>query len=509
MININREIMRLVQYALKHGLIKEEDVNYSINRILAVLDLNEFEKTEVEDEDLPYAAPILENMLDWAWENKRLEENTVTYRDLLDTEIMASFLPRPSEVINTFYKIHETDKKAASDFYYSFSRLTNYVRDDRIEKDIEWTTPTKYGDIVLTINLSKPEKDPKAIAAALTMPSSNYPKCLLCPENEGYKGTVAHPARGNHRIIPLTIHNEKWYMQYSPYRYYNEHCILLNSQHVPMKVSRITFCRLLDFLDFLPHYFIGSNADLPIVGGSILSHDHYQGGNYEFPMAKAGIYKEIKFEGFDGVEGGLVDWAMSVIRLRCAEKAPIIDLAEKIFYKWKRYSDESVDILCETDGIPHNTITPIARMRDGKYELDLVLRNNRTSERYPDGIFHPHPQYHHIKKENIGLIEVMGLAVLPARLKDEISVLRYYLLHPERGEELRENDSMAKHLRWFEQLRKMDINRDNVDEVLHNEIGKIFAKILENAGVYKTDEQGRAAFDRFIDYVNMPEQETL
>lgn len=502
MIDINREIGRLVQYGRKHGLLEEEDINYCINRILAVLGLNDFKEVDIPEEDLPYPAPILSNILDFAAQKGVLEEDTVTYRDLLDSEIMAAITPRPSEVVREFYRIHQKDPKQASDFYYRFSQSTNYIRGDRIVKDIAWTTPTEYGDIVLTINLSKPEKDPKAIAAALTMPSSNYPQCLLCPENEGYQGTVAHPARGNHRIIPLMLGEEKWYLQYSPYLYYQEHCILLNANHVPMKVSEKTFQRLLGFLDFLPHYFVGSNADLPIVGGSILSHDHYQGGNFEFPMAKAGLFHQVTFRGFGEIQAGLVDWPMSVIRLRGDSKERLVQLCMKILEDWKGYSDPKVDIISETHRTPHNTVTPIARRRDNLYEMDLVLRNNRTDERYPDGIFHPHPQYHHIKKENIGLIEVMGLAVLPARLKNEIHMLKYYLLHPEREEEIQDSESLYKHLKWYESLKSMQLNHDNVTETIYAEIGRVFTRILENAGVFKTTATGRAAFLQFVDYVN-------
>lgn len=502
MTDINRELGRLVQYGLQKGLIYREDAPYTLNRLLAVLGLNDYTPCETPLEELEYPAPILEEILEWAAENGRLESNTPVYRDLLDTELMACLMPRPSEVVKTFQERYETDKKAATDYYYELSCASNYIRKDRIAKDILWKTPTKYGDIIITINLSKPEKDPKAIAAALSMPSATYPKCLLCRETEGYKGNVSQPPRGNHRLIPLELGGEQWFLQYSPYVYYNEHCIFLKGEHVPMKVSKRSFERLLDIVTLLPHYFVGSNADLPIVGGSILTHDHFQGGNFEFPMARAGLCKELSFDGFPGVEAGLVDWPMSVIRLKSAEKKDLIALGGKILDVWRGYSDEDVNILAHTEKTPHNTITPIARFRDGKFELDLVLRNNRTTEEHPLGLFHPHAQYHHIKKENIGLIEVMGLAILPARLKTELALLEEALVSPEKEAELRRNESMGAHLPWLEELKAKGPTRENVEALVRQEIGVIFSKILENAGVYKTDEAGRAGFLRFIDAVN-------
>lgn len=502
MININREIARLVEYGVQHSLLHKEDVAYATNRILAVLGLNDYSPEEVQAENLRYPAPILENILEWSAENGRLESNTPVYRDLLDTELMTCLMPRPSEIISQFRSLYHVDKKAATDYYYKLSRDSNYIRVDRIEKDEMWVTPTRYGDIVITINLSKPEKDPKAIAAARNMPSATYPKCLLCRETEGYKGNVSQPPRGNHRLIPLTLGNEQWYLQYSPYVYYNEHCILLNSKHTPMKVSRKSFERLLEFIEFLPHYFVGSNADLPIVGGSILSHDHFQGGNYEFPMAKAKINQPITLKGYEDITAGLVDWPMSVIRLAGTDKKKLCDIADKILTLWRAYSDESAEILAFTGDTPHNTITPIARFRDGKFELDLVLRNNRTTEEHPLGLFHPHAEYHHIKKENIGLIEVMGLAILPARLKTELAKIQDCLLHPEKEAELLADESLKVHAEWYYTLKELHPTEQNVKHIIQQSIGEIFSKILENAGVYKTDEAGRAAFLRFIDHVN-------
>ena len=502
MINIDHEITRLVTYGIRHGLLHKEDACYATNRILAVLGKNDFTPEPAEDETLRYPAPILENILDWAAENGILESNTPVYRDLLDTELMDCLMPRPSEVIAQFRTLYQVNKKAATDYYYKLSRDSNYIRTDRIEKDKMWTASTRYGDIIITINLSKPEKDPKAIAAARSIPSSGYPKCLLCREAEGYKGNAAQPARGNHRLIPLQLCGEPWFLQYSPYVYYNEHCILLNGRHVPMKVSRTSFVRLLEFIEQLPHYFVGSNADLPIVGGSILSHDHFQGGNYEFPMAKAPVYKKVQFAGFEDISAGLVDWPMSVIRLAGTDKEKLCDLADKILCKWRKYSDAASDILAFSGETPHNTITPIARFRNGKFEIDLVLRNNRTTDEHPLGIFHPHAEYHHIKKENIGLIEVMGLAILPARLKDELAQLEDCLCHPEKEKDLLENESMQKHLDWYYALKAMHPAPGNAKVLIQEQVGVIFSKILENAGVYKTDQAGKAGFLRFIDSIN-------
>lgn len=500
---ISLNIARLIQFGVKKGLIQEEDVVYSRNRIMAVLGLNDYdEEAQAADEELETPAPILDSILDWAAENGVLESNTPVYRDLLDTELMACVMPRPSEVNWTFNALYENDKKAATDYYYSLSKNSNYIRTDRVKKNVLWKAKTDYGDMIITINLSKPEKDPKAIAAARNMPSSFYPKCLLCKENEGFKGNVSLPARGNHRIIPITFNEEQWFMQYSPYVYYNEHCIFFKGEHIPMAVTRKTFERLLEIVTYLPHYFVGSNADLPIVGGSILSHDHFQGGNAEFPMAQAPVYQRVLFKGFEAVEAGLVDWPMSVIRLKSTDKAQMVALADKILTRWRAYSDESVGIFAFTNETPHNTITPISRFRDGKFELDLVLRNNRTNEEHPLGIFHPHAEYHHIKKENIGLIEVMGLAILPARLINELKQIQYYLLHQDEEQKLYNDLALSVHAVWYEELKAENPTQDNVEDIVRHSIGVIFSNILENAGVYKRNGEGEAAFLRFIESCN-------
>ena len=448
--SINTEINRLLNFAKQNMLINEDDYYYAANRLLDVLKVDAFEP-EFVDEKLPTAMPILENMLDYAAE-KGLIENTTENRDLFDTRIMDCVMPRPSEVVRRFTNDYARSPKAATDEFYKMSIASNYIRKDRIDKNIVWKTATEYGDLDITINLSKPEKDPRDIAKAKLAPSSGYPKCLLCRENEGYAGHPGHPARETHRLIPLRLSAHRWFLQYSPYTYYNEHCIVLNRKHVPMKVSRKSFENLLDFVTIFPHYFLGSNADLPIVGGSILSHDHYQGGRYTFAMAKAPIEKFYTFPGFEDIKVGRVKWPMSTIRLQGEDREELADLAEKILDAWRKYSDPSVEILAETDGTPHNTITPIARRRGNLYELDLVLRNNRTTKEHPLGLFHPHAEVHHIKKENIGLIEVMGLAVLPARLKKEMARV---------GEELVKGTpdisgmtEIASHADWYKMLRE-------------------------------------------------------
>ena len=425
-IDLSLEISRLLHYGLQQGLLEKEDLSYSANRMLALLGAREFTPQPVEEE-LPYPAEPLERVCDWAAQQGLLDPDTRDARDQLDTEVMNCMMPRPSQVAREFYSRYQADKKSATDYYYHLSRASHYIRVDRVEKDKMWTAPTEYGDLVITINLSKPEKDPKAIAAARNAPQAGYPKCALCRENEGYLGSLNQAARGNHRLIPLTLGGEPWYLQYSPYVYYNEHCIVLSGEHRPMKVTRQSFQRLLEFVTFLPHYFVGSNADLPIVGGSILTHDHFQGGYYEFPMAKAPVREKVCFPGFENVEAGIVKWPMSVIRLRSADREALVDLADKILTSWRGYSDESADILAFTGDTPHNTITPIARRRGEDFELDLVLRNNRTTQEHPLGLFHPHAEYHHIKKENIGLIEVMGLAILPPRLLTETELLEAHL----------------------------------------------------------------------------------
>lgn len=494
---INHEINRLLNFALQKNLIKEEDRIYASNMILGLLKLNEFEAEEI-NETLETASPILDNILDYAAE-KKLIENTVTERDLFDTHIMNCLMPRPSEVIGEFKHLYSDSPEKATDYYYNLSIASNYIRKDRIDKNIIWKTETEYGDLDITVNLSKPEKDPKEIAKAKLVKSSSYPKCLLCKENEGFFGTLNHPARQNHRIIPMTLAGHKYFMQYSPYTYYNEHCIIFNSDHTPMKINRKTFENLLNFVNVLPHYFAGSNADLPIVGGSILSHDHYQGGRYTFAMEKAPIEKTYSVPGYEDISVGRVKWPMSAIRVSSDNKEKLVELADHILTSWRKYSDPSVEILSESDNEPHNTITPIARMRDDKYELDLVLRNNRTTEEYPLGIFHPHNEVHHIKKENIGLIEVMGLAVLPARLKSELNSVKEALIN--NVPDISNDESISKHSDWYKQLReKYDIiNEDNADSIIRDEVGSVFLEVLCHAGVFKRNSTGLSAFDKFVE----------
>lgn len=495
---IQEYIRKLTAYGMMTGLVPEEDEIYTVNRLLELFGLDEIgeekEPVTVCEEELP---EILEGMLDYAYEAGLMAENGVVYRDLFDTKIMSLLLPRPSEVIREFKELYEEDPRKATDFYYKFSCDSDYIRRYRIKKDMKWVAPTEYGDLDITINLSKPEKDPKAIAAAKTAKQSGYPKCLLCRENEGYAGRVNHPARQNHRIIPVTIQGDTWGFQYSPYVYYNEHCIVFNGKHVPMKIKHNTFCKLFDFVKQFPHYFVGSNADLPIVGGSILSHDHFQGGHYEFAMAKAPVERSFTVRGFEDVETGVVKWPMSVLRLGSTDTDRIIALADRILEKWRGYTDEAAFIFAETDGEPHNTITPIARKRGDKYELDLVLRNNITTKEHPLGVYHPHANLHHIKKENIGLIEVMGLAVLPARLKGEMEQLKEAVLA---GRDLRSDEALAKHADWADEFRgKYDrIDSSNIDGIVEKEIGLVFMQVLADAGVYKRTEEGQEAFDRFI-----------
>ena len=495
-IDLSLEISRLLHYGLQQGLLEKEDLSYSANRMLALLGAREFTSQPVEEE-LPYPAEPLERVCDWAAQQGLLDPDTRDARDQLDTEVMNCMMPRPSQVAREFYSRYQADKKSATDYYYHLSRASHYIRVDRVEKDKMWTAPTEYGDLVITINLSKPEKDPKAIAAARNAPQAGYPKCALCRENEGYLGSLNQAARGNHRLIPLTLGGEPWYLQYSPYVYYNEHCIVLSGEHRPMKVTRQSFQRLLEFVTFLPHYFVGSNADLPIVGGSILTHDHFQGGYYEFPMAKAPVREELSFPGFENVEAGIVNWPMSVIRLRAADRGALVDLADKILASWRGYSDESADILAFTGDTPHNTITPIARRRGEDFELDLVLRNNRTTEEHPLGLFHPHAEYHHIKKENIGLIEVMGLAILPPRLLTETQLLEQALKEPQKAAEIMARPEMEKHQAWYEELKAAGAGEGDTQRAIQESIGVIFGKILGNAGVYKDTEEGREAFRRF------------
>lgn len=487
-------IKKLVTYGLETGLISKEEKIYSTNLILDVLKLDDYEEPEENYEKVELKA-VLKELLDYAVE-KGLIEDSVVYRDLFDTRLMNCLMPRPSQVIKAFNEKYAVSPKEATDYYYKLSQDSDYIRRYRVCRDMKWVTKTEYGDIDITINLSKPEKDPKAIAAAKLAKQSGYPKCQLCRENEGYAGRTNHPARENHRIIPITINGGQWGFQYSPYVYYNEHCIVFNGQHVPMKVDRAAFVKLFDFIKLFPHYFIGSNADLPIVGGSILSHDHFQGGNYEFAMAKAPVEREFTVKGYEDVKAGIVKWPLSVIRLRCADEKRIIDLADYILKAWRGYTDEEAYIFAETDGEPHNTITPIARKRGDMYELDLALRNNITTTECPLGLYHPHNELHHIKKENIGLIEVMGLAVLPSRLKEEMEILSDYIVN---GKDIRSNEKIEKHADWVDAFRPKYpvINAENVDAVLKEEIGIVFKKVLEDAGVFKRDAKGQAAFDRF------------
>ena len=496
---IDTNIKQLVEYGIANELIEEEDRIYTTNTILEMLKKDSYEEPgEVPAIDTPEKLEeCLKGILDYAVENGLIAEDSVVLRDLFDTKIMNALVPKPSQIIKTFREKYAKSPEEATDFYYKLSRATDYIRTYRVARDIKWVKPTEYGDIDITINLSKPEKDPKMIALAKTMSQSSYPKCQLCMENEGYAGRINHPARENHRIIPIEVNGSKWGFQYSPYVYYNEHCIVFNSKHTPMKIERATFGKLLDFVTQFPHYFVGSNADLPIVGGSILSHDHFQGGHYTFAMAKAPIEKELQFEGFSDVKAGIVKWPMSVIRISGPDKERLIELADKILLTWRGYTDEDAFIYAETDGEPHNTITPIARRRGDDFELDLVLRNNITTGEHPLGVYHPHAKLHHIKKENIGLIEVMGLAVLPARLKDEMAELADALVN---GTDLRATETLASHAEWAEGfLPKYDkITKDNVMDILHEEIGLVFNEVLQDAGVYKCTPEGRKAFERFI-----------
>ncbi len=496
---IYEAVKKLVQYGVDTGLITETDRIYATNQILEVMHMDEYEEPvgetgEYELED------VLAELMDYAHETGVLPDDSITYRDLFDTKLMNCLMPRPSEVERTFWDIYSSQSsEKATEYYYKLSQDSDYIRRYRIKKDMRWVTSTKYGDLDITVNLSKPEKDPKAIAAAKLAKQSGYPKCQLCMENEGYAGRTNHPARNNHRIIRMTINNSQWGFQYSPYVYYNEHCIVFNGQHIPMKIERETFVKLFDFVKQFPHYFLGSNADLPIVGGSILSHDHFQGGNYTFAMAKAPMESSFKLEGFENVEAGIVNWPMSVLRTRSKNAEDLIEVGTKVLEAWRGYTDEEAFIFAETDGEPHNTITPIARMKDGFYELDLVLRNNITTEEFPMGVYHPHQELHHIKKENIGLIEVMGLAVLPSRLKEELVLLTQYILE---GKDINSNEMIEKHSDWVKEFlpKYQSVTEDNINEILKEEIGMVFEKVLEDAGVYKCDEKGRLAFQRFLTF---------
>ncbi len=494
---LEMRISQLVEYAVRHGLIEEGDRVWASNRLLEALGLDGFDGLEPVDE-LPELQAILDDLNRSAYERGLIAGDTASFTDLYDTALMGLLTPRPSQVATAFWAKYDCSPREATDWYYALSGDTNYIRRDRIAKDVKWLSETDYGTLDITINLSKPEKDPRAIAAAGKAKASGYPKCLLCVENEGYAGRMDHPARQNHRIIPLTLAGEDYCLQYSPYVYYNEHCIVFNCRHIPMAIDRRCFDHLLEFVTLFPHYFVGSNADLPIVGGSVLSHDHYQGGNYTFAMARAAVEREITIPGYEDLSAGIVKWPMSVIRLRGTDRARIAACSEHILNVWRGYSDPAADILAETDA-PHNTITPICRRRGEDYEMDLVLRNNRTTEEYPLGIFHPHAEKHHIKKENIGLIEVMGLAVLPARLKAELAALEEGILS---GADLDADPRTAPHAAWVRETvlpAHPELNAANCADILRQETGRVFAGVLEDAGVYKRDAAGQAAFLRFVD----------
>ena len=492
---IYNAIKKLVTYGLEKEFFTEQDKVYITNKIIDALQLDEYVEPGEEFTDI-VLEDILKEILDYATQ-KGIIEDSIVYRDLFDTRIMGLMLPRPSEVTTRFNNLYQLAPQSATDYFYNLSCDSDYIRRYRIERDVKWVAPTPYGELDITINLSKPEKDPKAIATAKAAPQAGYPKCLLCKENEGYAGRVNSPARQNHRIMPITINNSEWMFQYSPYVYYNEHCIVFNSQHTPMQINDDTFVKLFDFVKLFPHYFVGSNADLPIVGGSILSHDHFQGGHYTFAMAKAEIEHRVTFEGFEDIEAGIVKWPMSVIRLRADNTERIIPLACKILAAWRGYTDADAYVFAKTNGEPHNTITPIARKNGDMFELDLVLRNNITTPEHPMGLYHPHAELHHIKKENIGLIEVMGLAVLPARLKQEMADLATAIL---KDEDIAANETLRKHAEWVKEFtpKYEKIDATNVEKILQDEIGIVVAKVLEHAGVYKRDEKGIAAFKKFI-----------
>lgn len=493
-------ISYLVDYAQSKNLIEESDRAYVTNGLLSVFGKNDFHAPEYDKSSIPSLEEILSSLLRFAENEKLIPEDSVVFRDLFDTKLMGVLTPRPSEVIKKFFELYKSSPRVSTDYFYNLCISSDYIREYRIKKDLKWTVDSEYGVIDITVNLSKPEKDPKAIAAAKNAKQTSYPPCNLCHENEGFEGSVSQPARQTLRQIPLTLANEEWFLQYSPYSYYNEHCIALSGKHTPMKIDRSTFRRALDFVELLPHYFIGSNADLPIVGGSILSHDHMQGGDYTFAMAKAPIEHSFTVTDYPNVKCGIVKWPMSVIRLSSESKDSLVELGDKILGLWRSYSDPNAYIFANTNGEDHNTITPIARKNGELFELDLVLRNNITTEEHPDGLFHPHAELHNIKKENIGLIEVMGLAVLPARLKNEMAELEKIILS---GEMITESSPAAKHQKWFENFKSCyTFTAENTEEILRKEIGKTFVKVLEDAGVYKRTENGRTAFVKFINTIN-------
>lgn len=488
-------IKKLVEYAIQTGLTPECERVYAINLLLEMFHEDNYEDVDINIEEI-VLEDILKNLLDEAVK-RGLIEDSIVYRDLFDTKLMNCLMPRPAQVQNTFWEKYKASPEEATDFYYKLSQDSDYIRRYRVKKDMKWKVDSEYGEIDITVNLSKPEKDPKAIAAAKTAKASSYPKCQLCVENEGYAGRVNHPARENHRIIPITINESKWGFQYSPYVYYNEHCIVFNGEHTPMKIERATFVKLFDFIKQFPHYFLGSNADLPIVGGSILSHDHFQGGNYTFAMAKAPIEKSFTINGYEDVEAGIIKWPLSVIRIRSREIERLVDLADHILNVWRGYTDETAFIFAETNGEPHNTITPIARKVGDIYELDLALRNNITTEENPLGVYHPHAEYHNIKKENIGLIEVMGLAVLPSRLKEELEILAEYITE---GKDVANCEKIKKHADWVASFlpKYENITKENIMNILKDEVGIVFTHVLEDAGVFKCTSEGREAFMKFV-----------
>ena len=498
---LNENIKKLGEYGIGTGLTPECERIYTTNLLLEMFHEDSYEDVEVQkipvDDDGEGLEQVLSELLAEAVK-RGIIEDSIGYRDLFDTKMMNCLLPRPAQVQKEFWEHYGHSPEEATAYYYKFSRDSDYIRRYRVKKDMKWKVESPYGEIDITINLSKPEKDPKAIAAAKNAKNNSYPKCQLCMENEGYAGRLDHPARENHRIIPITINGGEWGFQYSPYVYYNEHCIVFNGQHIPMKIDRAAFTKLFDFVKQFPHYFLGSNADLPIVGGSILSHDHFQGGNYTFAMAKAPVEKEVTIPGYEDVECGIVKWPLSVLRIRHKDEKRLIELADHVLGAWRGYTDEAAFIYAETDGEPHNTITPIARKVGDVYELDLTLRNNITTEEHPLGVYHPHAQYHNIKKENIGLIEVMGLAVLPARLKEELEILADYLVE---GKDIRSNEKIEKHADWVAGFlpKYSEISRENVMDILKEEVGQTFVHVLEDAGVYKCNEEGRKAFLRFIE----------
>ena len=494
---IETYIDSLISYAMNTCLAEPVDHQVLTNRLMDLLRLDDYAPSEEpQSEDLE---EILAGILDYAVVND-LCDDSITAKDIFDTRVMGAITPMPREVIRTFREKYAKNPVEATDWYYKFSCDTDYIRRYRIAKDMRWKYDSDYGQMDITINLSKPEKDPKAIAAAKNAPQTAYPKCQLCVENEGYAGRMNHPARANHRIVPIQVCGEDWCLQYSPYVYYNEHCIVFNSKHIPMKIDKGAFRKLLSFVGSFPHYFVGSNADLPIVGGSILSHEHFQGGHYTFAMETAEVEKQLHFAGFEDIRAGIVNWPMSVIRLTGSDPERIADLGDKILTAWRAYSDESVGIIAFSDGEPHNTITPIARRRGEDYELDLVLRCNITTPEHPLGVFHPHADKHHIKKENIGLIEVMGLAVLPSRLKGELHELAEKIVA---GKDIAADEVLEKHAAWVEQLKqRYTFTEENALEIILKETGRVFSEVLEDAGVYKNTDEGRSAFGRFVDEVN-------